>query len=708
MQGITRARAFHWMSLLGGLVLLGIGACSKSTDPDPAIVVRSVAVTPSVLQEGEVAIVEVLVTDDSGSPLADKTVHLAADPNARGAFSSSEARTAGNGVATVTFTAIHSGSVTISARAESNQKSVSAIVTIEKNVATNTNGQIVLTITPSQLPADGRSTASVVAVVSDRAGNPVADSTPVRVTAGEKFTDVNGDGIWTEHIDSLVYDADADGQWDPIGVIQPTSERPLSFYTKNGRVTATFTAGSTPGLAYFKVTAGPVGHQVSDDIELSLISNDSVSSINLTPDWQRIQVRATGGIEWVNILASAFDAHGNPVPEGQNIDFHITAGPGGGEAINGDPVGPVSVRTNSLGQASVTLNAGTIPGTVFIRARASTVVSTATQVTIRSGPPAYISVGAADCNVPSWEVVNYLNPITAVVHDQWGNEVPDSTAIWFGCEQGLIEGAAETQIAFSFRGVAQTVWHSGEPKNDAHVFYWCETSGGTVVDTSFFLESGPAASGTFLQWPDTLPATNTAHGEVIIEVLDLNGVYVHDNYPIDLTSDLGTIGSGVLTDGCHSSVYIGEYYAQVLAQDYSYTIPDDGVGVIATIRARAGGIGGFNGAATIVLTTGRAYTKNSTIDMQTTLSYGTSTPVEVSIKDRNGNPLGGHLIEIACDASSGFVTGSPQHTNEYGVASGSTFTATSNVSVTAAYLTVNDLDSKYGGISLSSKITLEK
>src|SRR3972149_954747 len=170
--------------------------------------VRSTAVTPSLLEEGEVAIVEVLGTDDAGSPLADKYVHLAADPDTSGVFSSGLVRTAGNGVATSTFTAIHAALVTISARAEPNLKTVSASVTIEKNVATNSNGQIVLTITPTQLPADGRTTASVVAMVSDKAGNPVADSTPVRFAAGEKFTDANGDGIWTQNIDLLVDDAD--------------------------------------------------------------------------------------------------------------------------------------------------------------------------------------------------------------------------------------------------------------------------------------------------------------------------------------------------------------------------------------------------------------------------------------------------------------------------------------------------------------------
>ncbi len=701
MQGIKRARAFNWMAVASGLLLLVIGACSGPVNNDKAVIVRSITVTPSVLQEGDVAVVEVLVTNGAGTGLADRTVYVVAEPNTGGSFSGSVLQTGADGVATATFTATQSGSVTISARVEGNPAAMNANVTIETNAATNDNGQIVLTIAPALMQADGRSTATVVARVSNQTGTPMPDSTPVRFAAGEKFIDVNGDGMFTQNVDSLKYDADGNGRWDPIGTIDPI------VYTRSGQVAATYTAGNTSGLVYIKATMGQPGHTVAGEISLSLTSNDSVYSINLTPDWQRIQVRGTGGIEWVTLLATAFDAHGNTAPEGLAIDFNITAGPGGGEAINGDPIGPVTVHTNSLGQASVTLNAGTIPGTIRVRARAGTVVSTATQVTVVGGPPAYISVGAFECNVPSIELVNASNKIVAVVSDQWGNEVPDSTAVHFGTEQGEIEGAASTQAIMTYRGVAETFWHSGRPKNDGYVWYWAETSGGRVADTSVFIESGPAAEGTFLQYPDTLPANNNAHGEVIIQVLDGNGVFVNANYPIDATADHGVIGSGVVNDGCHSSVYIGQYYAEVLNQDFHYTIPDDGIGAIATISVRSGGIGGYNGTAKVVLTTSRAFTKNCAIDMQTTMTYGTSTPIEITIRDRNGNPLGGHLIQITGDGSGGTVSGSPQYTNEYGVASGFTFTATTNTTVTTAFITVTDLDANYGGINMAGKVSLQ-
>lgn len=684
------------------LLLLPIFGCTHNHDSGK--VVRNIAATPSRLKVGDVAVVEVLAISSDEAPLRQNTIYLTAVPTTAGEFSANAVETNAIGIATATFTARQSGSVLLGASVESNPNILYTSVTIEGEVTGSDFGQITLTIAPSRLPADGRSTATILAKVSDNEGNPVADSTPVKFAAGEKFSDVNGDGIWSEHVDSLVYDADADGHWDPLGVVDPFA------YTKNGRATATFTTGNTSGLVYIKVTARDVEHRISGDIALSLTSNDSIYSIALTPESQRIQVRGTGGIEWVRIVAGAFDEFGNPAPEGLPIEFYLTAGPGGGESIDGDGVGPATVFTNSLGQAEVTLNAGTISGTVSVRARSGEVVSIATQVTIRSGPAAFISLSAEDCNVPSWGLVGFNNKITAAVVDQWGNEVSDSTAVHFGTEQGLIEGAAETQIVPTLRGKAVTYWNSGEPRNDPYVHYWCETSGGTVADTNVFIESGPPATGTFLEWPDTLVASGDSLSRVVIEVLDINGVFMDTDSPIDLRADFGTIPPGLINDGCHSSTYVGYYNSEVLDQDYSYTIPDDGVGTIATITANAGGTDGFFGVAKVVLITGRADSRSSTVDVVPAVHYGAFVPVEVDIKDFDGNPLGGHLIEITVQilpcGSGGTITGSPQYTDKYGVASGFIFTAVPVSACNIAYITVRDLDPKYGGLILVKSIIL--
>ncbi|MEW5700818.1 MAG: hypothetical protein AB1792_01125 [Candidatus Zixiibacteriota bacterium] len=704
MHSINRARALWWCgAAVSGLLLLGISACSGPTESDKAVMVNKVTVTPAVLNPGETAVVEVSVTTVSGDPAADKTVYLVAVPNTGGTFASSAVQTNDQGIATVIFTATQVGTVRIQASVEGGTGSVAKDVTVESGGGGgSTAGLIVLSVTPTLMQADGFSSATVTATLTDRLGNAVPDSTLVRFAAGEKFFDVDGDGYWTGNVDSLIYDVDADDQWDPIGSIE------ASVPTSQGRAVASYTAGRTTGVVYIKATAGSPGAVYSAEVSVPLTSSEPVHSISLTPEWQQVQVKGTGGIEWARIKAEAFDKYGNPAPEGRDIEFLITAGPGGGEAINGDPVGPVAVTTDALGQAVVTFNAGNTSGTARIVARAGAVVSGATQITIRSGPPAFISVGAGDCNVPSWEIVNELNKIVALVVDQWGNEVPDSTAVWFGTEQGLIEGASITSPALTFRGTAETYWHSGAPKNDGLVFYWAQTAGGTVADTSVFLESGPAASGMFLRYPDTLLADNKSKGEVVIEVRDVNGVFMDTDTPIEVEADLGTINNGLVNDGCHSSVYVEDYIATTLDRDYIVTTPDNGLGGIATITARCGGVYGYNDQAHVVLRTGRAYSKTTVVDMARSITYCNSTPIEVTIKDRWGNPLGGHLITITDDGESGVVTGSPQYTNEYGVAGGFEFTATCNQSIVSAFITMTDLDPNYGGIAIIVKIQLEE
>jgi protocatechuate 3,4-dioxygenase beta subunit len=689
-------------ALIIGVLVFGLAACSGTNTSDSTATLQDVDVTPAILAEGETAIVEVLVTNANGDPLANATVYLYAEPNTAGVFSSSVVETNGDGIATAIFTATVEGSVTISARVEGDQTTLTKDIVIEDGTGGgNQEGHIILTITPALVQADGYSTATVNALVSDGQGNPVSDGSVIKFVAGEKFMDVNGDGIWTNNVDTLIFDLDSDGLWDPIGSIDAT------VTTNGGQATTTYVAGSTAGVVYIKATGGQPGEHYSAEVSLSLTSDDSVHSIVLTPSWQNVQVRGTGGVEFAHLLAETFDAKGNPAPQGREVEFLITAGPGGGEAINGDPVGPVGAITDANGVASVTLNAGSASGTVRVLARCGSVVSAATHLTIRSGPPAFISLGVSDCNVPSWEVVNSINDVVAVVVDQWGNEVPDSTSIWFGCEQGLIEGADVSSPTVTLRGTARSTWHSGAPKNDGYVVYWAQTAGGDVVDTSAFIESGPAAYGQFLAWPDTLLADNKDKGEVVIDVRDGNGVFVDDGYIVEVEADIGLISDGQAHDGCHSSIYVGDYVAGVLDVDYHVTIPDDGIGAIATITARSGGFFGFNGSVTVVLRTGTAYSKTSIVDVPSSMVFGTSAPIEIQVKDRWGNPLGGHLVDVSCN-SGGTVTGSPQYSNEYGVAGGFEFIATNNQSFTEALIVVRDLDPNYGGMTINKKVSLEE
>ena len=90
-----------------------------------------------------------------------------------------------------------------------------------------------------------------------------------------------------------------------------------------------------------------------------------------------MQVRGTGGIEWVRVTATAFDNFGNRAPQDLPIDFLITAGPGGGEFLS-----PQSIETNFSGQASVNLTSGEKAGAVQVVARVYLATETLTSLPV--------------------------------------------------------------------------------------------------------------------------------------------------------------------------------------------------------------------------------------------------------------------------------------------------------------------------------------
>jgi hypothetical protein len=333
---------------------------------------------------------------------------------------------------------------------------------------------------------------------------------------------------------------------------------------------------------------------------------------------------------------------------------------------------------------------------VRLRATAGTVLSTATQIVISAGPPFEISVGVGSLNIRSWDFVNRVNPVTAVVVDVYGNPVPNGTAVYFSTEEGSVEAYDLTEDE---GGIASLMWHSGDPRNDGIVWIYVETSGGTVQDSTAFISSGPAVSVNFIQVPTSIAASADAKADVVVEVLDINGNFVVETTPVDMSTNFGNIGNGVTADGITHSTFETEFTSEKPNQDYSPVSPDDGIVAVATVVAEAGA-----GAdvAFINLLSGFAYFRNCTMDYWGELVYGVTVPVEVTILDRESVPLGGHSIVLT--ATNGSVSGSPAVTNRYGTA---TFMYTAPADSTfglSAYLTATDNDPR-GGVTVVAKVT---
>ena len=683
-------KAISWLLVSVALICLMMSCGERSTKSEgESTVIMSLVIVPSAVQEGQSAVVDLVVEDDAGRLLSGVEVSFSVSPSNIGHCSPAVDTTDANGSVGTVFTATSPGTGTIRASIEG---VASKTVQVEVVTAAGSTKPLTIEIRPDVLPADGISTSQIKVTVRDTSGNPARDSTVVKFTAGEKFEDVDEDGYFTEGVDELKYDVNQDGRWNPIGFI------PSYALTENGEVEVNYVAGLRTGTAYIKVTSEPGGNLFQEDVSLLLVPADSVAYIVLMPDDPKIQVPGTGGVEATQIRAVCYDHYGNRVGEGFPVEFYLISGPGGGESLNGVVSDSITIKTSSYGEATVTLLSGIKSGTVRLRVKVGTVLSFSTIVTICAGPPVDISLSPYSCNIPGCQEDCVEDSICACVVDRYGNPVPDSTSVYFGTEEGMVHCCDKTK-----QGCAYSLYISGDPRNDCIALVWAETRGedGIISDTCTIILSGDPTSVTFLDYPRTIFADGISEGHVLIEVLDENDYFVVDSTPVKMHSVFGSVASGVTKDGCDASLFQTYLISEVLTQDYSmkYTDRDDSVGVVSLLTAKCGVESTTVG---VTFLTGNTYSYNCDISV-VIVPVGATVPVVVFVKDAYGNPLGGHHI-VADQAHSwrGTITGSA-YTDEYGQAVGFFFAAdkTPGTGVIAFY----DQDPT-GGICLAFNVTV--
>jgi hypothetical protein len=563
-------------------------------------------------------------------------------------------------------------------------------------------GNISLSVTPSLLLANGADTSRISITVRDAMSQPAPDSTVVKLVAGEKFVDIDGNGYWSAGIDSLVFDANANGQWDAIGFI------PSTAYTMggNGLASVNFVSGNDALTVYVKATVDDGGISGSVETSLQLSPNASVNSIYMSSDSMQLSVKQTGGIESSLLRAVGYDVNGNPVPEGLTINFIITDGPGGGEHLGNVGYGPYVATTNSQGVATATIHSGTISGTIRARAYIDTVLSNATQVLVSAGPPAYIVIGSQYCNIDYWDNVGNMVGITAVVSDIYLNPVNDSTVVYFSTDEGTMK--SHELRTEEHEGIAYTKWIAGNNVGtaDGQVIITAETSGGTVVGQSMFYNTHMLATLVVTGAPVSMLADGIEEVLVRVDGYDLNGNPVIDGTKFKAAATYLSVEGGVLANGCGVATTRVSIKSSTLPMDKSTPGGnDDGIGAVDQITYWAEEGSAFT-TVNVAMTTGIAYKGNSTIDAQTTAAPLEVVSISCIVKDRFGNPLGDHSLVMT--VSDGVITPgtATQETNEYGEAGGFIWTAP-NSAGSSATITITDTDPRSGGLVLVKAIKVE-
>lgn len=693
----NRLRGVSFFSLvcvmLAVMLLAGCSSTSKKEET-PANSTMSLSASPTTVNTGATSVVEATILA-GGSAVADQVVTFSVSPSNAGYFTPATDTTDGSGIAATVFTATNSGALTITATVSGSSLTRTVGMQVEEGGPATGTGNVTIAVTPSLLLANGADTAQVRITVRDQLGQFAPDSTVVKIVAGEKFVDVDGNGYWSNGIDSLVYDANANGNWDALGLIPSTA-----YVTGGaGQVTVNYISGSDALTVYVRATVDGAGITGFGETPLQLSPNASIASIYLSSDSMNLAVKQTGGIETSLIRALCFDPGGNRVPEGLTVSFIITDGPGGGEHLANTGYGPYQAVTNGQGMASVSIHSGTRSGTIRVRAWADTVLSNATQVMVSAGPPAHIVVGADTCNVPYWNVVAGENRITAVVSDVYLNPVNDSTVVYFTTDEGTMK--SHERRTENHDGIATTVWYSGNNVDtaDGIVKVICETSGGTVADTSWFYNSGPCGFVEIPYYETSLLADGRSKFEAIVQGWDINHNPMMNGTPVYARANFLGVKEGTLADGCNTSTAVLEVSSGKLDQDYVMSGGNDnGVGAIDFVTYRVGFV---SASFPCSLLTGGASRATSSVDGATSVEVGQTIDLSAIIKDRWGNPLGDHTLVMT--ATAGTVAGATQETNAYGEAYGFRWTAPAGEGTQT--ISITDTDPR-GGIVLQLNISV--
>jgi hypothetical protein len=308
---------------------------------------------------------------------------------------------------------------------------------------------IYLDADPDTIPVSTGQSA-ITAFVTDANNNPVADGTVI------EFESVYG-----------------------LGNINPQA------FTFGGYANVTFIAGPDAGIAQIGATWGDTAQGAGDTVFV-YIASGGPNSIALTAEEVVLQVQGTGGVESSPVTATVMDAGGNPVSDGTEVFFEITLGPGGGENWNNTGLDTITVTTLN-GDATVALNSGNVPGTITIRATSGPVSTSKSNIVIVSGPPEHITLSAALSDVHLiGSLLRY--EVAALVTDVYGNQVVDSTSVWFSilpADRGEIVGEAftgnENLNNVSYPGVAFTQYIYGSEHELLPITIIAQS--GTVWDT---------------------------------------------------------------------------------------------------------------------------------------------------------------------------------------------------------------------------------
>jgi hypothetical protein len=243
----------------------------------------------------------------------------------------------------------------------------------------------------------------------------------------------------------------------------------------------------------------------------------------------QLSVRGVGGEETSILTFEARDSLGVPIDfnHRDTIAFVLSGAPVAGGAY----VSPPRAVTNASGRVAVTVNSGTISGSLQIVARLRreadgvTIQSEPARMLIFGGLPdqRYFSIAATRLNVPGLTLNGKTSDVSVIVGDKYGNPVAKGTAVHFFTDIGIVT----TNTGFTDEnGFATATLYSGNPRGvNGFGYVKARTvgeGGVTVIDSVRMLFSGPPSVITEIGIHlDTIPQEGC--NVFRVRVSDVNG-----------------------------------------------------------------------------------------------------------------------------------------------------------------------------------------
>ncbi len=271
--------------------------------------------------------------------------------------------------------------------------------------------------------------------------------------------------------------------------------------TINGEASATFEdincAGSSGNSD--QIVASVVINNATFTItrELSIQPEDigSIVFVSASPD--EIVLQGTGGQNSQSISTLTFQVNGelgNPLSQ-QTVNFSLNTSTGGLS------IEPTTGLTNSQGQVSTRVSAGSVPTAIRVTAEVDTgsgeIVRTQSDLlSVNTGLPDQnsFSMSTTNLNPEAWNIDSVTETIRVRLADTFNNPVPNGTTVSFTTEGGVIQPSCITGADIDGiidpttpnSGTCTVTWTSSNPRTTDHRITILATAIGheTLIDSN--------------------------------------------------------------------------------------------------------------------------------------------------------------------------------------------------------------------------------